>query len=114
MTFEKDLRKYPRYNITSDFKYAYNNVEAKCQIVNISQGGMLLKIPQILDIDDEIVLIFEKNIPYQVRKIKAEVKHTNVNKVGVSYKEITIDDQEFIKEYIDYLRRNKTLNHIYY
>ncbi len=114
MAFEKDLRRYPRYNITSDFKYAYNNVEAKCQILNISEGGMLLKIPQILDIDDEIVLIFEKTIPYQVKKVKAEVKHVNINKAGVCYKEITIEDQDFIRDYISYIRRNKTTNYVYY
>ncbi|HOJ63595.1 MAG TPA: PilZ domain-containing protein [Spirochaetota bacterium] len=114
MAFEKDLRKYPRYNINADFKYAYNSVEARCQILNISEGGMLLKIPQILDIGDEILLIFERTIPYKVKKVKAEVKHININKAGVSYKEISLDDQDFIREYIDYLRRNKATNHIYY
>lgn len=114
MVLEKDLRRYPRYNITADFKYAYNNIEAKCQILNISEGGMLIKIPQILDIDDEITLIFEKTIPYQVKKIKGEVKHINVNKAGVAYKDITIDDQNFVKDYISYLQRNKPTSYIYY
>ena len=64
-----------RFNVNYDFEYYYNEKSSKCVILNISESGMLLKIPQILDVGDMINIYFEHDLQKE--------KHENGTKEGI-------------------------------
>lgn len=104
---QKSQRQFPRYKVNYDFKYSYNNKSAKCEIINISEGGMLIKIPQILDIGDKIKLFFDE---YNNLDIQAVIKHKNYNYFGVSFFDYTEDDHNFVRQFIkDIKNKNRFL-----
>ena len=76
-------RKDTRYVVKYSATYVYLTKNIKCDIVNISEGGALLKIPQILLISDKInITIYHSNT---IISVCAEVKHVNGMYVGVKF-----------------------------
>jgi len=103
----KIRRRDHRIRVNFDFKYSFNNKQSKCSIVDISERGMLLKIPQILDIGDIINLIFEDNSIGEVT-IEARVIHKNNNYIGVNFIEDEYEDLTFIRHFINSIKdKNK-------
>lgn len=78
------LREFHRFKVNYDFKYSFNDRESKCEILNISEGGMLIKVPQILDVDDVLVIYIDEETPKRIQ-LRAVVRHTNYNYVGIKY-----------------------------
>jgi hypothetical protein len=94
---QKSQRLFPRYKVNYDLKYSYNKKLSKCEIINISEGGMLLKIPQILDAGDQIRLFFDE---YNNSDLHAVIKHKNHNYVGINFINNSDDDYNFIRQFI--------------
>jgi len=91
-----------RYKINHEFKYSYNDTESKCSILNISEGGMFLKVPQILEIDDKIRLFFEgENTSFD---IFGKIVHIDNNYVGVSYVDDDLYDHSYVRQYVNEVR----------
>ena len=100
-------RLYNRYKVNYEFKYSYNNKPSKCIILDISENGMLLKVPQILQPGDLITLIFEE-IDYNL-SLLAKVIYSNINYIGVSFVLDDYEDIEFIKHFIHEIKDKNRL-----
>lgn len=99
----KMRREFPRHNVNHEFKYSYNETESRCSILNISEGGMYLKIPQILELDDQIKLFFNgENVSFD---IFGEIVHRDNNYVGIRYLEEDLYKHSYIKKYINEIKK---------
>jgi hypothetical protein len=98
-------RLYPRTKVNFDLTYSFNNKKSKCTILDISETGMLLKIPQILDVDDEIILNFDYKIN-NINSLKARIVHINNNYVGICI----LDEHDEIIYLRDFINSIKHVN----
>jgi c-di-GMP-binding flagellar brake protein YcgR len=105
---KKSKRAFPRFRVNFDFKYFYNSTPARCTILDISEGGMLIKVPQILEIGDKIELVFEDSKLNSVN-IMAIVVHKNNNYVGVNFLFEEYDDPSFIRHFIHEIKNKNKL-----
>jgi hypothetical protein len=104
---QKSQRLFPRFRVNYDFKYSYNNKFSKCSIIDISEGGMLLKIPQILDIGDKIKLFFDE---YYNTNIYAVIRHKNHNYIGIGFSDYSDEDHNYVKHFIKEIKpKNRVL-----
>ena len=99
-------RKFQRYRVNFEIRYSYNGKISKCEIINISDDGMLIKIPQILEVGDIIILLFDE---HNETFINAVVRHKNYNYVGVCFIK-TIDD--YLAKIKDFINDIKNKNRI--
>lgn len=101
----------PRIKVNYDFKYGFNDKFSKCTIIDISEDGMLLKVPQIFESGDKIILSFEDE-EYKSIEITARVVHTNNNYIGVKYIFDEFEDNSFIKHFIHEIKdKNKFIRY---
>ena len=104
-------REYMRYNVNEEFNYSYNGKIASCEIINISERGMLLKIPQILEVGDIIKLFFKD---LRNPEIRAVVKHKNYNYIGIYFlnhsQEFLEHIRKFISEIVEKNKRHNLMN----
>ena len=109
--FSYDSRKNPRFKAYKDYKYIFGDKESRCEVLNISDEGMYLKVPQILEINDIITIIFEesKNTRYS---IEAVVKHTNYNYIGIKFLGSANIDKTTLQQFISNLKEKPNLNFI--
>lgn len=73
-------RKSIRHQIYFDCHYIYNNKYSKCHVINISEHGAMIKIPQVLIKGDKIKIILCDDI-----KIHAIVRQHRANYISVQF-----------------------------
>lgn len=100
-TKSSSKRIHRRFYVNQEFYYSLKRDIVKCIILNISQGGMCLKVPQIFRPDDLINLHF--SILHDFAIVKARIVHCNNNMIGVAYKYSAVSDYETVKGYMQKL-----------
>jgi len=84
-------RKHLRHFINYDCTYSYNGKSSKCNILDISENGAMLKIPQVLVRGDKIELHLTGT-----DMITAVVKHSRCNYINIKF-DYEINIIEFLK-----------------
>jgi c-di-GMP-binding flagellar brake protein YcgR len=99
-TKKANKRENFRANLNIEAQYSLDDTQSKCTVLDISNTGMGLKVPQFLTEGDVLTVYFE--IPEYGRvKAKVNVVFMKGTKVGCNF--ISIDDQsrQVINRYID-------------
>ncbi len=104
----KSKRIFPRFKVNFDFRYFYNSTPSRCTIIDISEGGMLIKVPQILEVGDKVELVFDDN-ELNSMNILAKVVHKNNNYVGVTFLFDDYNDPSFIRHFIHEIKSKNRL-----
>ena len=96
----KYKRKYCRFLLVDCvFRYKYTHKIVNCQILDLSHGGALLKIPQVFLKGDVITIFLKDNFGVEM-PIKAEVKYSTFNKIGIKFLEDSLLVSDFISDII--------------
>ncbi|MGA2433943.1 MAG: PilZ domain-containing protein [Bryobacteraceae bacterium] len=92
-------RKFVRHKCLYEIKYSFNeNKKNKCDVLNVSKDGALLRCNQILDIGDKIDIQFE-NQGMPIHTLSGIIKYRRDNMVGVQF-DLDITDEHFLNDFI--------------
>jgi c-di-GMP-binding flagellar brake protein YcgR len=98
-------RKSIRHHVKSEIHYKYNQKEIKCDLLDLSDSGCCLRIKQILDIEDEIIVALKNDI--DIVWIRGIIKHHRPQFVGLKFIFDHAYQKAFLSDYIKTLYKNR-------
>jgi len=113
---ERDLssekRKYPRFNVDLPIKYSRSSLFSKyARAVNASEGGLLLHLPEELEIGQQLTLklFFPSSADSNIIEMIAQVVWMDVRlrkdwawdyQTGVRFIDISREDRDVLKNFL--------------
>lgn len=96
----RNKRKSGRIDVNILGTYIMSGQRTKCEIINISESGALVKVPQFFTEGDELELEFEIAETKETFRSLAIVRYMRNNKIGVQFKNLTQRDKNTLENFV--------------